>query len=183
MRFPLGFPDPAGALRGYDARYRDQPASQRAVTKDLVSNVLAAANALTLLQARRYVGAGRKSDIPEQYRLWIGDEWTGLVEQTFERCRVRWDYQLPSDPVDREGLRELCGQALAFENHFLGRYKDFLLAELRHPSLQFQLMAAQRFGQVLYDHAQVIGALHQAEAGGTAELRELAAAALLHYSK
>jgi hypothetical protein len=178
LRFPIGFPDPAGALRGYDARLRDDAPAHRAATKDLVTNVLAAANALTLLRARQYVGAGRKSDVPEQYRRWVGDEWAALVAATFERCRVQWDYQLPSEPAEREWLRELCTRVLAFENHFLGRYKEFLLAELVHANAQFQIMAARRMGQIVYDEPRVVAALRRAEAEGTAELRELASAGL-----
>jgi hypothetical protein len=74
LTFPLDYPDRAGIAYGYDARYRDDDDPQRTATKDLVTNVLAAANGLTLLRAQRYVGSGKKSDIPRQYAIWIGDE-------------------------------------------------------------------------------------------------------------
>ena len=90
LSYPLDFPDPGGELRGYDARYLDEPDPQRTATKDLVSNVLGAANALTLQAAQQYVGSGRKSDIPVQYRQWVGDEWCALVADVFTYCRVRW---------------------------------------------------------------------------------------------
>src|SRR5689334_23360054 len=72
--FPLDYPDPAGTLYGYDHRYYLAEGLQRTATKDLVTNVLAVANALILLTARQYVGSGKKSDIVKQYRAWIGDE-------------------------------------------------------------------------------------------------------------
>jgi hypothetical protein len=58
-----------------------------ASTKNVVLNVLCAANALTLLAAGWYVGSGKKSDIAKQYRAWVGGEWAGLVEQLYERGR------------------------------------------------------------------------------------------------
>jgi hypothetical protein len=118
LRHPLGFPDPAGELRGYDARFRDTAPAQRTPTKDLVTNVLGAANALTLLRARQYVGTGRKRDIPEQYRRWIGGEWAELVEDTYERCRVQWDYQVPNQPAvglpgaERAGRSGMAARAM-----------------------------------------------------------------------
>jgi len=178
LRFPLAFPDAAGELRGYDARLRGEPVARRAATKDLVTNVLATANALTLLAARQYVGAGRKRDIPAAYRCWLGDEWAALVEDAFERCRVRWDYQLPAEPAEREWLRLLCDRVLGFENHFLGRYKEFLLAELGHANPRFQVMAARRLGQIAYADSRVVAALRQAQNAANPEVRELAVAAM-----
>jgi predicted nucleotidyltransferase len=181
LRYPLDYPDPAGALRGYDARYRDDPESQRTATKDLVTNVLGVANALTLLQARQYVGAGKKSDIPEQYRHWIGDEWAALVEDLFEYCRVRWDYRVPEGPSERAQLYGLCEHALGFENHFLMRYQDFLLADLQQPDAAIQLHAARRLGQLVYRDPLVASALQRLAQSPKPELRDAAAAALLQY--
>jgi hypothetical protein len=181
LTYPLDYPDPTDALRGYDARYRDVPESRRTATKDLVSNVLGAANALTLLQARQYVGTGKKSDIPQQYRRWIGDEWARLVEDVFERCRVGWDYRVPEVPRERARLYELCEHALAFENHFLMRYKEFLLADLQQPDAAIPLHAARRLGQLVYHDQLVISALRRLAHAPTPELRDAAVAALIQY--
>ena len=181
LTYPLDYPDPTGALRGYDVRYRDVPESRRTATKDLVSNVLGAANALTLLQVRQYVGAGRKSDIPEQYRLWIGDEWATLVEDVFEYCRVRWDYRVPNMPSERAQLYELCKHALSFENHFLMRYKELLLADLRQPDAAIPLHAARRLGQLVYRDPLMISALRRLAQTPAPELRDAAVAALVQH--
>ena len=181
LTYPLDYPDPTDALRGYDARYRDVPESRRTATKDLVTNVLGAASALTLLQARQYVGTGKKSDIPEQYRRWVGDEWATLVEDVFEYCRVRWDYRVPDTPSERAQLYELCEHALAFENHFLMRYKDFLLADLQQPDVPIQLHAARRLGQLVYHDPLVISALRRLAQALAPELRDAAVAALAQY--
>jgi predicted nucleotidyltransferase len=173
LTFPLDYPDPAGVLYGYDHRYRDAVDSRRTVTKDLVTNVLAAANALTLLQAGQYAGSGKKSDIPRQYRIWVGDEWAGLVDQVFESCRGRWGYLMPEDTADRDTLRGLCQQALRFENRYLARFKDFLLEELRHSNEGTQLFAARRLGEIIYRDAAVVAALEDAGRHGDAELRQV----------
>jgi len=181
LTYPLDYPDPAGALRGYDARYRDDPEPRRTATKDLVTNVLAAANALTLLEARQYVGAGKKSDVPKQYREWIGGEWASLVEDIFEYCRIRWDYRVPETPGDRARLYELSKQVLSFENHFLMRYKDFLLADLRQQDPAIQFYAARRLAQVIFRDPLVIAALRRLAQAPAPELREAVAKALLRY--
>lgn len=178
LAFPLGYPEPAGALRGYDSRIRSVEGHQHLVTKDLVSNVLAVANALLLLQTREYLGNGRKRDIPEQYRLRVGGEWAALVEQVFNDCRGRWNYGLPAAPADREQLNMLCEQALAFENYFLGSYRDFLLGELERPDTGAQLGALRGFQKVVFADQAVRAAIRPYLAHRNAELRQAACAAL-----
>src|SRR6185503_6521063 len=173
--FPLDYPDPAGMLYGYGRRYRLGKGLHQIAIKDLVTNVLAVANALILLTARQYVGSGKKSDIVQQYRAWIGDEWVELVEQVFEDCRKRWGYLLPEPAADRARLRGLCQRGLAFENHFLARYKPFLLSELQHPEHAIQLFAARRLGQLIYRDTAVLAALAKAGESENAELRQAAA--------
>jgi hypothetical protein len=178
LHYPLDYPDPTGALYGYDYRYLGEDLPRRTVTKDLVTNVLAAANALTLYKAKQYVGSGKKRDIPEQYRRWVAGKWVALVEDVFECCRLRWGYLAPEPAADRERLRDLCRQALAFENHFLARYRDFLLAELRGRDPAAQLLAARRCSQVIFADAAIVAALAEARARGSEQLRQAAADAL-----
>lgn len=127
---PLDFPDPGALLYGYDQRKVMVDNGARSVgTKDLVNIVLGIANALTWRAAGRYVGSGRKSDIPEQYALVIGDRWAPLVGAVFQRCRGDWGYQIPASPAELNELRALCAGTLDFENHFLASYDAFLEAE------------------------------------------------------
>jgi len=181
LRFPLDYPDPFGLLYGYDSRYRDSSEPRPTLTKDLVTNVLAAASALTLRAAQQYVGSGKKSDIPRQYAIWVGDEWAPLVDQSFTDCRIRWGYAMPEAPAEREHLRAMCRQTLRFENAFLDRYRDMLLAELQSENAAAQLSAVRRFGQVIYPDPAVALALAQLAAHSTPELQPAAAAALSHY--
>ncbi len=176
---PLDYPDPAGEFYGYDRRrMRGADGELRASTKNLVLNVICAASALTLLAAGQYVGSGRKSDIAEQYRIWVGDEWAAVVGAIYERCRNRWAYLVPEGAADRQQLRTFCQQCLGFENHFLARYQAFLLAELAHPDEAIALVAARRLGQVVYRDTAVVAALQAAGKRGSEELRQAAAEAL-----
>jgi hypothetical protein len=145
LSIPLTVPDPAGLIYGYDQRTMQRGDQRQSVgTKDLASTVLAIANALTWQTARRYVGRGRKRDIPEQYALVIGDGWTSLVEAVFFRCRGDWGYQIPGAPTELAELQAVCRHALGFENHFLVIYRGFLEAEQRDPDPQVAARAAQR---------------------------------------
>ena len=180
LTFPLDYPDPAGVVYGYDARYRDDDV-HCTPTKDLVSNVLAAANALTLMAAQRYAGSGKKSDIPRQYAIWVGGEWATLVADVFDRCRIGWGYRIPEAEADLGNLRGICRQALRFENAFLERYRDWLLAELRSDDPAAQLAALRRLGQLIYPDATVAAALVALAAHANAEIQQAAAATIAHY--
>lgn len=145
LELPLAFPDPGGPLYGYDGRRVSAGGELRPVgTKDLASIVLAIANALTWRAAGRYVGRGRKRDIPEQYALVIGDRWAPLVAAAFERCRIAWDYKAPEGPAELEELREICRGALGFENHFIETYAAFLEAERGDPDPRVAGRAEER---------------------------------------
>jgi hypothetical protein len=179
LRVPLGYPDPDGEFYGYDRRrMRGADGELRASTKNLVLNVICAASALTLLAAGQYTGSGRKSDIPQQYRAWVGDEWATEVETIYEHCRNRWFYLVPEDAAGRQQLRTFCQQSLGFENHFLVCYKAYLLAELAHSDEAIALVAARRLGQAIYRDAAAVAALQAAGRRGSQALQQAAAEAL-----
>lgn len=145
LTVPLDFPDSDAPFYGYTRRYTSSTEPPRDVgTKDIVNLVLAIANALTLEQVGDYVGRGRKSDIPQEYRRVVGDAWGAFVQTIYDMCRRRWDYVIPAASCEQDELRRLCQQVLAFENHFLLHYQRFLDAELRHPDLLIVQRAAQR---------------------------------------
>jgi hypothetical protein len=182
LRFPLAHPDPGGPLYGYDSRQALRAAAHPTITKDLVTNVLAIANALTLRAAHQYVGSGKKSDIPRQYAIWVGDEWAALVDDVFSLCRLRWNYGRPSSPDERERLRNLCWQTLGFENAFLERYRAALLADLRADDAALQLAAARRMSQLVYPEPAVVAALTRLAAHANPEIQRAATLALANYS-
>jgi hypothetical protein len=159
---PLNYPDPEGQLYGYDQRQiRDGDQIRTVGTKDLVTNTLAIANALTLRHSGCYVGSGKKADISEQYQQWIDDQWTGLVAEVYNTCRNRWGYVIPGGQVEQVHLRSLCRDVLAFENHFLSVYRSYLLEELQRIDAVTVRFAIQRLGQLIYPDREVVGALRQ----------------------
>ena len=158
LPYPLDYPDPDGAVYGYDRRAVVAPdGTRRASTKDLVLSVVCTATALVALDAGQYVVT--KRDCLPQYRRWIGDAWTGLVAAVDEQCRRRWAYLVPVSAAERRQLRALCTQTLAFETHFLGRYRTYLLADLRHPDAAIRQRAGQRLARIGYRDAAVSEAL------------------------
>ena len=46
-------------------------------------------------------------------------------------CKESWGYGIPDGAAERAQLCDICRQTLAFENHYLRRYQDYLLAELQ----------------------------------------------------
>jgi hypothetical protein len=116
LPFPLDYPDPDGSFYGYDR-------GDGAELKDLVTAMGLAATAILAFKAGQY--AGGKRDCLRLYRACINDEWTGFLEELYERGRNEWGYQVPENQGDRERLRRLCEQALGFENHFLSLYREY----------------------------------------------------------
>lgn len=177
LTFPLDYPDPEGEFYGYDRRWMRAPdGSSHDVTKELVLSTVCAATALIALKAGQYVR--HKSECAQQYRRWINDEWTAVVEAIYEQCRNQWAYLVPSAPTDRQHLRCLCERGLAFENHFLALYKEYLLAELRHTEEFRQLYAVKRLGQIIYRDQAVVAALHEVGKNGNAESQQAVAQTL-----
>jgi hypothetical protein len=181
LAFPLDYPDPSGAFFGYDRReMRARDGTVHRGTKDLVTNAVSAATALIALRTGQYVIT--KRDCITQYRRWINDEWTVLLEAIYEQCRNQWGYLVPEAAADRERLLDLCRQALRFENYFLGFYQEYLLSELQHTDEAIRLFAVQRLGQIVFRDGAVVAALHETEKHGSAELQNAVADTLLLYS-
>ncbi|QRO01040.1 nucleotidyltransferase domain-containing protein [Archangium violaceum] len=161
LRYPLGFPDPSGDFYGYDYRHMRMPdGSLQPSIKELVTMACRMATALLALQKGEYTIS--KSSTIKAHREHLHDEWTPLFEAIYE-SRTRWGYLLPTEPADRAHVRELCARMVELENHFLGLYRDYLLAELRGGALPDRIRAATRLGEILYPGEEVRAALKQLE--------------------
>lgn len=178
LTFPLDYPEPHAEFYGY-ARTRVPfwypPAVEHGL-KELVTTVGRMATALIALRAGRYVPQRR--DSVRLYRECIGDGWTEYVAAIVEGGKERWGYLVPEGAADRRLLHDLCRQTLAFENHFLGTYRAYLLAELRSDDDADRRFAAQRLGEVLYPDEEVAAALRDAARSDNAALRREANAAV-----
>jgi hypothetical protein len=181
LTYPLGHIDPGGPFYGFDQWLIPGPDGVDIPSmKVLVATVGWTATALIALQTGLYVRD--KSACVALYQRHIGDQWTELVAIVHELCRNRWHYRIPTAEGDRRRLRELCEQALAFQNHFLGRYRTYLLDELRSAAPHRQALAAQRLAQIRYPDGEVVEALHQLRTVDDADVRQAVEATLDRYS-
>ncbi len=158
VRAPLGFPDPNDEWRGYASRKARLPDGTEAPsTRNLIRSTGWAATALLALQAKRCFISKRVCHIT--YRAVINDEWAALFEDIYVYCREQWQYLLPHTSEDRQRLRAICERTLAFENHFLGIYKTYLLAQLSGADEAGIARALWVLGQIVYDDAEVLSAV------------------------
>jgi hypothetical protein len=74
--------------------------------------------------------------------------------------------------TQRDRLRELCKRTLAFENHYLSIYREYLLAQLRREDEDSRLFAVKRLGETIYADEETIDALQAAGSRGGEELRQ-----------
>jgi hypothetical protein len=169
LRYPLGPPDSRGALYGYDhSAVMDAQGIPHRGFKELVTLASRLATAEVALAGRHVFS---KRDAIEAHRQHVNNERTLLFEQ-INVCRKRWGYRVPEASEDQEHLRSLCARMLEAENHFLGLYKDYLLAELQRGEVRDRVLAAQRLGEILYPGPEVPAALKQLEEAQEPELRE-----------
>ncbi len=69
-------------------------------------------------------------------------------------------------------MRELCKRTLAFENHYLSIYREYLLAQLRREDEDSRLFAVKRLGETIYADEETIDVLQAAGSRGGEELRQ-----------
>ena len=180
LTYPLHHIDDAEPCLGYDEMLMPGPdGTDVPSTKLLVASVGWTATAIIASQTGLYVRD--KSDCVELYREHIADEWTDLVVDVHELCRNRWEYRVPTADSDRLTLQILCERALAFQNHYLGRYRCYLLAELRSGTPDRQLLATRRLRDIVFPDQQVDDALRELLLAGDAEVRQEAKVTLNSY--
>jgi hypothetical protein len=126
-------------------------------TRNLVRTTGWAATALLALQAGHYVG--RKRECARLYRKQIGDEWSAWLEELVLFCRDEWQYLIPTAFQAHKRLRELCERTLQFEQHFLIRYKSYLLEQFRAPEQEHVRTAISFQEQLPLDDAEVTAML------------------------
>jgi hypothetical protein len=141
---PLTYPEPDGEFFGYD--HPPQPPGFVAphTTRTLVTTTGWLASALVASAAHIYVV--RKRDFAPLYRRYIGDRWAAHLEQLYTLCGQTWRYGIPAEAQQRRALRELCRENLSFEHHFLLRYNEYLVRELRGGEREGRLAAMLALG-------------------------------------
>jgi hypothetical protein len=143
LRFPLTYPEPDAPFYGYVRPDRGTPC-----TKLFVHVIGLMASCLLALRAGRIVS--KKSDWLPRYRAHIGDAWTPLLEAIYGRCKQEWRYGVPEEEADRRALHDLCGRSLAFQNHYLAHYRNYLRTHLRSEQQEDRLFATRRLESICY---------------------------------
>ena len=144
LTYPLGYPDPAGEFLGYDARTLPPRGGPAHNVKSLVATVCWIASVLAAVESGHM--ARTKAEGARLYREDVGGEWAGFVEDVYRLGKERWGYLVPEGPDERARLRDLCARTLDFENHYLDRYRDYLLREARGAERAGRLLAVERLG-------------------------------------
>lgn len=160
LEYPLSYPDPEGEFYGYDTIHIPEwyPAETERGVKELVTTATRIARAQLALQAGRY--AGSKGGSAADYNQHIHDAWSDLPQALYTQGKLRWGYAVPAEADERRALRALCKRMLGFENDFLARYRDYLLALLRSADLANRAHARQQLREVAYpDDAELRAAL------------------------
>lgn len=147
---PLDYPDPTGEFFGYDTIHIPvwYPPGTTHGIKELVTSATRVATALIAFQAGQY--AGTKSGSIALYRARVGDAWSDYLDRLYANGKQRWGYAVPDDADDRQLLRRLCEQTLAFERHFFALYREHLLGLLASSERAHQLTAAARLSEIVY---------------------------------
>ena len=160
VTYPLEYPKPEAEFYGYTERKMGLADGREVYsTRDLIRVMGWAATALVALLGNQIVTSKKECHI--LYRKYINDEWSLLLESIYKQCREEWQYLIPEQPSEQYKLRRICQQAIEFENHFLGIYKQFLLSELRNPDVSVKRRALQMQKHIPYVDQDVISLLQE----------------------
>jgi len=146
VTLPLDYPEASGEFFGYDQQLLPPENTPRHNIKKLVTGACWSASVLLAWQAGQFV-PGKRASV-EMYRHAINDEWAPFLEELYEWGNRRWQYLVPVQAEERQHLRALCTQALAFENHYLQEYKKYLQEE-QQQSEKRKLDATQRLQHII----------------------------------
>ena len=162
LQYPVHYPDPEGEFYGYDRRVvYDFDGFEPQGTKDLISVAYSIVLGRLAMMEQRYITG--KAEAFQRYQKHLDDEWTDFVSEVWQKCRVEWEYKVPSSDKDRKVLSMLCQRMLDFENFYLILYRSFMLDELKAPNIEwlysdsdYRTYCLSRFETVIYPHDEAI---------------------------
>lgn len=180
--YPLLHIDPAGQFYGFDTwPIPGRDGADVPSTKLLVATVGWTATATVALRTGIYVRD--KTASVQLYVEHIGDEWARFVAEVHDLCRNTWHYLVPTASADRRVLRELCAQALDFQNHYLRLYREYQLGELACGEAERQRLAVQRLDQIVFADTLVVGVLCELRHSNDASVRSEVTSTLETYER
>ncbi|HET9017582.1 MAG TPA: nucleotidyltransferase domain-containing protein [Thermomicrobiaceae bacterium] len=144
---PVDYPDPTGEFYGYDAPTLPPRGGPAHNVKSLVATICWIASVLAAMESGQL--ARTKAEGVARYRADVGGAWAGLVEDAYQWGKGRWSYLVPAGREERARLRDLCARTLAFENHYLDCYRDYLLGEADGADPAGRLLAVEQLGRRL----------------------------------
>jgi hypothetical protein len=160
VQAPIAFPQPMAPFYGYAARMMKlADGSEVPTTRNLVRVTGWIATARIAYEARQYII--RKRACAPAYRRLIGDEWADLLAQIDQRCRIAWQYRIPNTVAEQQELCMILNRTLAFENHFLTRYRRFLLFELGSGDPSARYDALSLLGRTFFADPEIVEVVRQ----------------------
>jgi predicted nucleotidyltransferase len=100
--------------------------------KRLVTLVIRITQALLAVRTGRMIHP-KGELLAVAFRNHLEGPWADYVATFFRRYRDEWWQRISGDDEGRQALRQLCENAYRFAEWFLGVYREFLVADLRHP--------------------------------------------------
>jgi dTDP-4-amino-4,6-dideoxygalactose transaminase len=104
------------------------------------------ATILLAWQAEKMV-PGKKASVA-LYKTYIHDEWTTFIEEMYLWGNSKWHYLIPQTSEEQQHLRNLCMQALKFENYYMHQYELYLHKELCQEGAR-KAIATQRLKNII----------------------------------
>lgn len=150
--YPLTYPQPDGEFYGYDQPLLPPKNEPRRNIKKFVTTICWATTVLVAWQAGQTV-SGKQASV-QQYQEAVHDEWTPFIRDIYAWGNRCWHYLIPERTEERKHLRDLCAQALAFENYFLRQYRTYLLAELQQDG-ERKLLAQRQLAKCVWPTGHV----------------------------
>ena len=155
IELPVGYPDAKSEFYGYVRRTGVlADGTEVLTTRDLVRAVGWSATSIIAFRAGRF--ASKKAEFAKIYRETIDDQWSGLLDEIYTRCKFAWNYRIPED---RSHLRSICNGVLEFENHFLSIYREYLLSELQTKDPTIIKDTLWLLNEIPFQDNQVVAAL------------------------
>ena len=171
--YPLDYPDPEGEFYGYERWGSFYGGSDFGPgVRILVNSMTMIATALLGLKAQRQVGT--KSQSVQDYKKYIGDEWTAYLINLYETCKTEWRYRIPETQEDRDYFRNLCERTLDYENAFFSLCRPTILANLNSNDRRTRHLALQSLQRVAYIGDDFIERLESLARSRDAEIRQAA---------
>jgi hypothetical protein len=138
LAYPLAYPDADGPFFGYERYGNYLGGAEFGPGLRIIVNAVTMMTS-TLLALHDGVQVGSKQQSIDQYRGAGSD----LAAALYTACKFDWLYHIPTDPAERQRLRDLCQPLLALENDFIDQCRARLLHNLRHERETVRQFAAQ----------------------------------------